>query len=59
MIRGFRRANPPRWCKSCGRTELLFWWLLGKDEGHGFAKKKNRDYQFYATIMFVKEFLLK
>ena len=35
------------------------WWLLGKDEGHGFAKKKNRDYQFYATIMFVKEFLLK
>lgn len=35
------------------------WWLLGKDEGHGFAKKKNRDYQFYATIAFVKEFLLK
>jgi len=35
------------------------WWLLGKDEGHGFAKKKNRDYQFYATIMFVKEYLLK
>lgn len=35
------------------------WWLLGKDEGHGFAKKKNRDYQFYATVTFVKEFLLK
>jgi dipeptidyl aminopeptidase/acylaminoacyl peptidase len=35
------------------------WWLLGKDEGHGFAKKKNVDYQFYATIMFVKEYLLK
>jgi dipeptidyl aminopeptidase/acylaminoacyl peptidase len=35
------------------------WWLLGKDEGHGFAKKKNRDYQFYATVEFVKEFLLK
>jgi len=35
------------------------WWLLGKDEGHGFAKKKNRDYQFYATIAFVKEYLLK
>ena len=35
------------------------WWLLGKDEGHGFAKKKNRDYQFYATVMFVKEYLLK
>ncbi|MGA3349439.1 MAG: S9 family peptidase [Candidatus Sulfotelmatobacter sp.] len=35
------------------------WWLLGKDEGHGFAKKKNQDYQFYATVMFVKEYLLK
>ena len=35
------------------------WWLLGKDEGHGFAKKKNRDFQFYATVTFVKEFLLK
>jgi dipeptidyl aminopeptidase/acylaminoacyl peptidase len=35
------------------------WWLLGKDEGHGFGKKKNRDYQFYATVMFVKEYLLK
>ena len=35
------------------------WWLLAKDEGHGFAKKKNRDYEFYATVMFVKEYLLK
>ena len=35
------------------------WYLLAKDEGHGFRKKKNRDYQFYATVMFVKEFLLK
>ena len=35
------------------------WWLLGKDEGHGFAKKKNRDYEFYATVEFVREFLLK
>jgi dipeptidyl aminopeptidase/acylaminoacyl peptidase len=35
------------------------WWLMAKDEGHGFGKKKNQDYQFYATVMFVKEFLLK
>lgn len=35
------------------------WWLLAKDEGHGFGKKKNRDFQFYATIEFVKEYLLK
>ena len=35
------------------------WWLLGKDEGHGFRKKKNVDYQFYATVMFIQEYLLK
>lgn len=35
------------------------WWLLGKNEGHGFRKKQNVDYQFYATVMFVKEYLLK
>jgi len=35
------------------------WWLLGKDEGHGFHKKKNSDFQFYATVEFVKEYLLK
>jgi dipeptidyl aminopeptidase/acylaminoacyl peptidase len=35
------------------------WWLMAKDEGHGFAKKKNQDYQFYATVMFVKQYLLQ
>ena len=35
------------------------WYLEAKDEGHGFSKKKNQDFQFYATIMFVKTYLLK
>ena len=35
------------------------WYLLADDEGHGFAKKKNVDYLFYATMMFVRENLLK
>jgi dipeptidyl aminopeptidase/acylaminoacyl peptidase len=35
------------------------WWLLGKNEGHGFRKKQNVDYQFYATVMFVKAYLVK
>jgi dipeptidyl aminopeptidase/acylaminoacyl peptidase len=35
------------------------WYLLAKDEGHGFSKKKNIDFQFYATVLFVKEYLLK
>ncbi len=34
------------------------WYLVAKDEGHGFAKKVNRDYEFYATLLFMKEFLL-
>jgi len=35
------------------------WYLLAKDEGHGFSKKKNVDYLFYASVLFVQEFLLK
>jgi dipeptidyl aminopeptidase/acylaminoacyl peptidase len=35
------------------------WYLVAKDEGHGFGKKKNQDFQFYSTVLFIKEFLLK
>lgn len=35
------------------------WFVMAKDEGHGFLKKNNGDYQFYATIMFMKHHLLK
>ncbi|HEY0564669.1 MAG TPA: prolyl oligopeptidase family serine peptidase, partial [Terriglobales bacterium] len=34
------------------------WFLIANDEGHGYAKKRNQDFQFYATIMFVKKYLL-
>lgn len=34
------------------------WFLMAKDEGHGFNKKSNTDYLFYATVLFVKKFLL-
>lgn len=34
------------------------WFLMAKDEGHGFRKKNNVDYQFYATIEFIKQYLL-
>jgi len=34
------------------------WFLMAKDEGHGFRKKNNVDFQFYSTIEFIKEFLL-
>jgi dipeptidyl aminopeptidase/acylaminoacyl peptidase len=41
------------------KNNVPVWYLMARDEGHGFAKKSNTDFQFYATVMFVKEFLLK
>lgn len=38
-----------------GRT---VWYLLAKDEGHGFAKKRNRDLYLNATSLFFERFLL-
>ena len=35
------------------------WFLIGKDEGHGYRKKVNQDYQFYATVEFLQQYLLK
>lgn len=34
------------------------WYLMAKDEGHGFAKKSNQDFEFYSTVMFIKKYLL-
>jgi dipeptidyl aminopeptidase/acylaminoacyl peptidase len=34
------------------------WFLMANDEGHGFIKKSNADFQFYATILFIRQFLL-
>lgn len=44
--------------KTVQENGVPVWYLVAKDEGHGFAKKKNRDYLFYATVMFIKEYLL-
>jgi len=35
------------------------WLLIAKDEGHGYRKKPNQDFQFYATIEFLQQYLLK
>jgi len=41
--------------KNSGTTT---WFATANDEGHGYVKKKNQDFQFYTTIMFVRQFLL-
>ena len=59
-------ANDPRVPKSeadqmvaaLGKQGTTVWYLAAKDEGHGFAKKKNADFQFYTTVLFVEKYLL-
>jgi dipeptidyl aminopeptidase/acylaminoacyl peptidase len=41
------------------KDRIPLWYILAKDEGHGFVKQSNRDYRLYAEILFIKEFLLK
>jgi len=33
-------------------------WFMANDEGHGFLKKSNADFQFCATVAFVQQFLI-
>jgi dipeptidyl aminopeptidase/acylaminoacyl peptidase len=35
------------------------WYILARDEGHGFQKKANQDYEFYSDVMFLQKYLLK
>jgi dipeptidyl aminopeptidase/acylaminoacyl peptidase len=35
------------------------WFLTAKNEGHGFSKKENVDFLFYATVEFVNRHLLR
>jgi len=35
------------------------WYLRAENEGHGFQRKENADFQFYATVMFLQDTLLK
>jgi dipeptidyl aminopeptidase/acylaminoacyl peptidase len=35
------------------------WYLRADNEGHGFQKKENQDFQFYATVLFMQQTVLK
>ncbi len=37
----------------------VVWYLEASDEGHGFKKKNNTDFQLYCMITFVKQYLLE
>jgi dipeptidyl aminopeptidase/acylaminoacyl peptidase len=64
VIQGFNDPRVPRseseqMVARIRKIGTPVWYLMAKDEGHGFAKKSNRDFQFYATLLFMKEFLLE
>ena len=35
------------------------WYLLADNEGHGFRRKANADFEFYATVRFLETTLLE
>jgi dipeptidyl aminopeptidase/acylaminoacyl peptidase len=35
------------------------WYLRAENEGHGFARKENADFEFFATVMFMRQTLLR
>ena len=41
-----------------GANGVPVWTLIAENEGHGFAKKENADYLFYARVLFLQKFLL-
>ena len=41
------------------RKNGAVWYLEAKDEGHGFRKKENSDFQFYAMVLFIRAHLLE
>ncbi|MGA7613589.1 MAG: S9 family peptidase [Thermoanaerobaculia bacterium] len=64
VVQGFNDPRVPyteseQIVKAVGESGLPVWYIMAKDEGHGFGKKVNADYQFLATIAFLQEHLLK
>ena len=41
-----------------GGNGVPVWTMIAENEGHGFGKKENADYLFYARVLFLEKFLL-
>ena len=64
VIQGFNDPRVPvteseQMVKAIREAGGSVWYLMAKDEGHGFAKKANADFQFYAMIEFLRASLLR
>jgi len=63
VIAGFNDPRVPytegeQMVKSVRANGAPVWFLMAKDEGHGFAKRKNQDFLFAATAMFWQKYLI-
>jgi dipeptidyl aminopeptidase/acylaminoacyl peptidase len=45
--------------KALRKKKIETWYLLAKDEGHGFRKQANREFQFLTTVQFLRKHLLE
>ncbi|HEX3234044.1 MAG TPA: S9 family peptidase [Gemmatimonadales bacterium] len=52
------RSEAEQMVATVKRNANPVWYLLAKDEGHGFRKKANADFQFYASVEFIRNYLL-
>jgi dipeptidyl aminopeptidase/acylaminoacyl peptidase len=47
IVEGLKRQGTP------------VWYLMARDEGHGYQKKSNQDFLFYAGVVFLQQYLLR
>jgi dipeptidyl aminopeptidase/acylaminoacyl peptidase len=52
------RSEAEQMVAALKRRGVPVWYLMARDEGHGFRKKGNQDFQFYATVVFTERYLL-
>ncbi|MFM9008009.1 MAG: alpha/beta hydrolase family protein, partial [Bacteroidota bacterium] len=52
------RSEAVQMADALRKNQVPVWYLEAKDDGHGFKKKTNTDFQFYSTILVVKKYLL-
>jgi dipeptidyl aminopeptidase/acylaminoacyl peptidase len=63
IVQGYNDPRVPRTeaeqiLKALKDNSIPAWFLMAKDEGHGFAKKKNQIYQAAAMMMFFRQHLM-
>ena len=63
----FQGKNDPRvplseseqFVKAIRKNGGVVWYVMFKDEGHGFKKKENRDFHYNAVSLFFQKYLLE